>query len=149
MPNKAPTRSSVRYALQYGIKIGEGLYREVYKTKRGKWVYKIDFDPSNSCGNADEYEAYLKVKALPELEGVRVPEMHYIDGVLVAEYIEGYHPDYSCYTDFHVPECTDHKGCWINKITGWAARIADLHSENVKITDDGTVYIIDLGFGFS
>lgn len=145
---KAPTAGTVRYVKTVGALIGEGAYRKVFKTKRGKWVVKEDKCPTANNGtNSHEYETYLKLRKSDLPEGVKLPEMHLINGHIVAEFIDGHHPASSCTGDWHSSYCEDPKTCYSNRFLGWNVQVRDLHTENMLIGKDGNVYLIDIGFG--
>ncbi len=146
---KAPTVNTVRRIKAKGVKIGQGMYREVWRTQRGKWVLKIDRCPNAWSGtNREEWKTYLKLKALNNLpEGVRIPEMHMVDGNLLVQYVKGRHPKSSCSPDWHSSECEGRENCYANRFRGWNSSVRDMHNQNVMIGDDGYVYIVDLGFG--
>ncbi len=135
----------IEYARKHGKLIGVGSCREVYKTPRGKYVYKFDRpdSPWYATGlNIHEYHTYqnlIKNYTLPD--GVKLPKMKLIDGVLVAEYIKGKHPEGLCCDSGHY--CGDESKCWSSKLKGLPLR--DMHRYNVIVTKDGTLYLIDLG----
>lgn len=150
MAEGAPTLRKAMYAVHHGKMIGEGAYRVVFRTRSGKWVYKVNSTTERVGGNFTEWKTYnrlLNSNILPV--GVKLPEMHYLNGgILAAEYIKGRHPEVECYPEYHDEDlCPGKDLCWAEKIKG--VPISDLHFENVLITDDGTIYIIDLGFGFT
>lgn len=149
-----PTQRKARYAVKFGRKIGEGSYRTVYKTIRSRWVYKEDIHGSyGSHGNREEFEAYTSLSNNNRLpNGVKLPEMHMVGNYLAAEYIKGKHPANWCtpsrYRDYkadHYSNCPGEKECWATKCNG--VPVNDLHNENVIITADGTIYIVDVGHG--
>lgn len=150
-----PTMRQARYAKVAGRNIGDGSYRKVYKTPRGKWVFKVnrtDDEYGRRYGNEGEYKTYLKLKdsnILPD--GVKLPEMHLLsDGTLAAEYVKGEHPKNWCSPDYHGSwgsDCDGTGDCWANKFKDGGFPVKDMHPENVIVTEDGTVYIIDLGHG--
>ena len=145
---KAPTKNTVRYVKTVGVKIGEGVYRKVFKTSRGKWVVKVDKCPTANNGtNRHEYEAYLRLKEMNLPEGVKLPAMYLIDGHIVAEFIKGEHPKSCCTGDWHSSYCEDVKTCYSNRFLGWNVEVRDMHTENMMIGEDGNVYLIDIGFG--
>jgi serine/threonine protein kinase len=135
------------YVRTHGQFVGSGCYRNVYKAKTGKYVYK--FDSFNHCGEGSNTHEYATYKFLCENydmpEGVKLPKMELVDGVIVAQYIKGEHPDY-CYPQ-HCYESSSCKkfGCWALKLKNFP--VNDLHSDNILVTKDGTIYIIDLGNG--
>ena len=147
-----PSVRTARYALKKGRIIGSGAYRKVYKSQRGKWVYKIDKDDTyGNHGNAEEYETYkiLKTRQLPP--GVKLPEMHMLpNGVLAAEYVDGVQPNSWCSPDYHGSNCSEYRDkdntCWARRFANSPIFFADLHNGNVVIKDD-VVYVIDLGHG--
>lgn len=150
---KLPTQRKARYAVKYGRKVGSGSYRTVYRTSRSRWVYKVDNESTwGEHGNREEYEAYISLRNNNRLpEGVKLPEMHLVGRYLAAEFIEGKHPTSWCtpsrYKDYspdHYENCSG-ADCWATKCNG--TPINDLHKDNVIVTDDGTVYIIDIGHG--
>lgn len=150
---RTPTVKTAEYALDKGEIIGSGAYRYVYKTKRSKWVYKVNKANSwGSHGNKEEYETYLSVKRKGSLPpGVKMPEMHLLEnGVLAAEYIKGKHPQSSCSPRYHDFDnnCSELLGqgeCWARKFAD--VNLYDIHCYNVIIGDDGYIYVIDLGHG--
>lgn len=150
-----PSKKTVNYILAKGAMIGRGTYRKVYKTKYGKWVVKVDsLSNPRVGGNESEYATYVSLRSalrniLPD--NVRIPEMHLVNGYLVAEYVKGVQPKSWCgldpddgYKPYHNSSC-DGKDCWINRLSG--VRIRDIHPHNVILTDDDILYIIDLGHG--
>lgn len=146
-----PNLSRAIHAISFGNMIGEGSYRRVFRTPRGKWVYKVDYsEGARRIGsNAYEWKTYQKFfnsETLPA--NVRIPEMHYISGgIIAAEYIKGIEPENDCYRDYHVDLCPGVDKCWAEVVKN--VGIADIHYQNVLITKDGTIYIIDLGHGES
>lgn len=147
-----PSVRTARYALKKGKVIGSGAYRRVYKSKRGKWVYKVDkTDVYGNHGNTEEYATYqlLKTRQLPP--GVKIPEMHMLpNGVLAAEYIDGVQPKNWCSPDYHGSNCSERyspdEACWARSFVNSPIYFADLHNGNV-VVKDGVVYVIDLGHG--
>ena len=145
-----PTVRKAAYAIKRGNKIGEGAYRAVYKTKSGKWVYKVNTGYGTGIGsNGSEYATYVSVKNSVKLpDGVKLPEMHMVGEYIAAEYVDGEHPTNWCSPGpygFHDNGCPGVDTCWAAKVND--VKINDLHPYNVMVTKDGTVYIIDLGHG--
>jgi len=131
----------------WGNVIGTGVYRTVYRLPGSKWVYKKD----NVGGvvNRQEFTNYSRFR--PSLiPGVAFPEMHMVSETVIAcEYIEGSYGDQGCWSanSHNVYLCprNDSSDCWANKLAFLAQSIKDLHYGNVKITSDGTIYVIDMG----
>ena len=144
-----PTLRKAMYAFANGKIIGEGEYRTVYRLRSGRWVYKVDSHTHNSVGtNLWEWETYKRYSQIELPENVKFPEMYLLEGnVIAAEYVKGKHPDNECYRTEHVDSCPGKDVCWAEAVKD--IPIGDLHSENVLISPNGTVYIIDLGCGES
>lgn len=148
-----PNVRTARYALKAGRMFASGSYRKVYKTVKAKWVYKVDReDTFDQHGNREEYQTYLSMKDLTLPEGVKIPEMHLLNnGVLAAEYIQGETPPNWCSSDYHASNCTERnhnpRPCWARKFAGMDITVKDLHNGNVVVTENGDVYIVDLGHG--
>lgn len=141
-----PTERKAMYAIYHGKVVGEGSYRKVFRTGRSRWVYKVDTTRESVGSNSYEWQTYLEYCNAKLAKGVKIPEMHLIDGNIIAcEYIKGKHPKNECYRDYHVEECPGEDNCWAEKVKN--IKIADIHFQNVLISKDGTIYIIDLGHG--
>jgi len=126
--------------------IGEGCDREVYHIPGSRWVYKSLMKHGQDMANTYELQKYNELKGnLPK--GMAIPEVVYIDSQTIAcEYVGGKHPDSDCYIGWHCPECVNPATCWIRYFdTLPKTPITDIHSFNVKITEDGTYWLIDLG----
>lgn len=154
----APTANLVQRILEKGKKIGVGAYREVYKADFSDWVVKreksrdrnpvVFFDQTpwvnSSGGNDTEYATYKRaMQNLMLPEGVLIPEMYLINDCIVAQYIDGIHPD-PCYRHSY-GKCSYPGNCWIDKVKN--IPISDMHSKNIIITPGGKIYLVDLGHG--
>lgn len=151
---KVPTVRMSLMAKSRGEKIGPpSAYRDVFKCKTSRFVYKFPggryYDAIGA--NEREYATYLKILSSMILpQGVKVPEMHLLEnGALAAEYIDGRHPDYNgCSGSGHESyRCKGEDRCWATKVILLGLR--DMHYQNVIVTEDGTVYLIDLDGGFA
>jgi hypothetical protein len=149
MAEGIPTLRKARYAIEKGTLIGEGSYRKVYRTRRGKWVYKVNIGGKGVGSNRWEWNTYQDYHDNLNLpENVRIPQMHYLpNGIIAAEYVNGKEPNNDCYRDYHVSSCPGVDVCWAEKVKN--VPISDIHYQNVLITDGGLIYIIDLGHGLS
>jgi hypothetical protein len=153
LKEKVPTLEEIQAILSGADKIGEGSWRTVYRVPGSRWVIKVDtpedfYGDDDNGDNAAEYVAYLELKNSGLLtDYIKIPEMHLIGEYIVAEYIEGEHPENSCWTGFHTEYCPGTKNCWRTKFNDCGFHNHDLHSDNIKITDDDVIYIIDLGAG--
>ncbi len=147
MAEGLPTLRKARYAAQHGRVVGEGAYRIVYRSKRGKWVYKFNLRPSKKLGsNAEEWKTYLKHKDTELPKGVYFPEMYMLNGgIIAAQFIKGRHPENECYRDYHTDDCPGIDKCWAERIK--YVKVSDVHYANVLITKDGDIYLVDLGHG--
>jgi serine/threonine protein kinase len=137
------------HARTKGKRIGSGAYRTVYKAKNGKYVYKFNtsnYGIKDVGSNYHEYQTYQRLQNVTLPAGVRIPKMKYIDGVIVAEYIKGHEPRYWCNWGWH--SCGDEANCYATKM-GKDFPIRDIKPDNLRITADGTIYVIDLGNGSS
>jgi predicted Ser/Thr protein kinase len=151
---KVPTVRMAKIARSRGSIIGPAsVFRLVYKCKTSKYVFKFlrgDTNRSRRTANAREYAVYTILKETVTLpDGVKLPEMYLLaDGTLAAEYIDGYHPNESTCDGYghSRKKCPGLDSCWATKVLEVGLR--DIHHQNVLITDDGTVYIIDLDGGF-
>lgn len=129
--------------------IGEGRHRSAYHIPGSRWVYKIN---RNGAGrvNRREYGHYNRIKASEIPDCVRLPEMHLLDGdIIAAEYIPGERPDYCdwrTHKDHHSP-----RACWRNivDLIEDTYFLDDLCPANIRESYDDQVtlivYIIDLG----
>jgi hypothetical protein len=149
MLDTKPTVTMAKAACTKPNLIGSGKYRNVYRKDNSEWCFKVDRQSFLRGDNKSEWETYLMIKDAPWLnEWVRIPEMHMLDnGILAARYIEGTHPDrhIRCYPDHHRYNCIG-DDCWAYKVTP-AVLINDIHSENIIVTAEKVVYLIDLGHG--
>lgn len=123
-----------------------GSYRDVYHLPGSKWVYKVDIPHSwtNRGGNKDEYAAYLELKDnLPN--SIKIPEMHLLDnGMLAAQFIDGESPSANCGRYYH--DCQDQENCfWTEYGPSIHEVTRDGHFQNVIVSREGDVYVIDLG----
>lgn len=150
---QAFTLEEIEVALSDADEIGSGAWRKVYRVPGSRWVIKVDSPEDYFPGggdNAAEYAAYLELINSGLLTNtIRVPEMHFVGGYIVAEYVEGEHPENSCWPGFHTELCPGKDSCWRTEFVGCGFDSLDLHSNNIKITDDGSIYMIDLGGGVS
>lgn len=116
--------------------VGYGANREVFRAPGTDWVVKADIpgDEIEHIGsNAYEWETYEYLRDNVELPyGVKLPEMHFVDGYIIAQFIKGRHPDNYDYD-------------WYSLVR--MARLYDMHSKNVIIDSEGTIWIVDLGGG--
>lgn len=126
----------VKRAHSNGIYLSDGYWRTVkILPDYPQWVFKFNKYDSNGPGtNRCEWETYQFLNDNYEFpEDVDVPYMEYIDGVIVAERIYG------------------EKLWWATNKTEWmklsTVPIRDLSYDNVMLSDNGTIYIIDLGNG--
>jgi hypothetical protein len=149
----APSFKHARKAITDGKLIGAGSYRKVYGTDHGKWVYKVNTQTGYMGSNASEYDTYLRRKESEMPDGVKLPEMHLLEGnILAAERIKGVHPKNWCELGYHPDGTDDYSApcpgldkCWAERTKHLGFR--DLHPFNVIETPKGDVYIIDLGHG--
>ncbi len=151
MATDVPTLRKARNAKRIGKMVGSGCFRKVFRTGSSKWAYKFD-KSEGSTGNGSnysEYQTYLAIKDSGRLpESVRLPEMHLLEGnILAVEYVKGKHPDNWCDPDYHVSRCPGKDKCWAGRFQ--RSPIRDMHNQNVILTKDGTLYLIDLGHGLS
>lgn len=148
MAEGAPTVRKAMYAIQHGELIGQGSYRKVFRTSRGKWVYKVNISPSIDIGsNAHEWKTYQRFVNVELPKRVRLPEMHYLNGgIIAAEYINGITPENTCYRDYHDETCPGINKCFAEVVKD--IDISDIACDNVVIKD-GIIYLIDLGLGTS
>ena len=147
MAEGLPTLRKARYAKERGKVLGDGSYRIVYRTRGSKWVYKFNLDANSELGNnVHEWKTYQQYKSMDLPGGVKLPEMHYLNGgIIAAEYIDGKHPENACYRDWHSEECPGITECWSEKVKH--VPVSDIHHQNVLITNSGDIYLIDLGHG--
>lgn len=137
--------------------VGNGMYRSVYQIPGTKWVVKIDWNDDNKA-NTREYNNYLKLKPSLTKPSVRLPEMYMVGQYLIAEFIKGARGSEGCwgspewingkahYVNGCVdPKCEDGPDCWAELTKEVSKVVADLHYENVRVPEKGTVYLIDLG----
>jgi hypothetical protein len=147
-----PTTRKAKYAISKGNLIGEGAFRNVYRTGKSQWVYKVDngdWTADYHGTNSAEMTNYKKIRAMLTENGkVRVPEMRLIGkDIIAAEYVNG---EFPAYCESYRCECKESElfdgRCWIDVVKQAVNReLFDIHAGNVKIAPDGTIYIIDLG----
>lgn len=149
-----PSDEEAYYAQAYGVKIGAGAFRKVYRIPGSRFAYKFEHArgwSSNSGANRQEFHNYTTRRAtLPE--GVDFPEMHMLpSGAIAVEFVDGvlgkvahsWSDNGLSYRDNCM--CSSHWGaqCWKKAIEGIDMR--DLHGGNVMITRQGKILIIDIG----
>lgn len=138
--------------------VGAGAFRTVYRKSGSRWVIKSTYDAKV---NEREYANYLRIKPSMSNPSLRLPEMHMVGEYLIAEYVDGIEGDENCWNSnikwagdwkaYYTKGCADPDNCsagancWAELTKEISATVADLHSNNVRVTNDGTVYIIDLG----
>lgn len=148
MAEGLPTLRKAKYAITHGRMIGKGSYRKVFRTQRSRWVYKVNQFPNIHIGsNAEEWRTYQKFSSIELPEGVKIPEMHYLPGgIIAAEYVKGVSAPTDCYRDYHDEDCENPEICWAERLKN--VQISDIACDNVVIQGD-VIYIIDLGHGDS
>lgn len=146
-----PSIEESEYAKRYGVRIGSGAYRNVYRIKGSRWVYKFEhgagWSRGNGCNKREFRNFSEKRSTLPEK--VDFPEMVLLDnGAIAVEFVNGilgresHRYDRPCVCPSHgIPEC------WSTMIQPVSdAGMQDLHGSNVMISrEDCKVYIIDIG----
>lgn len=154
-----PTVAEIEAAIKVGNLVGAGIFRSVYRIRDTKWVVKVECYGEGV--NQKEYETRERLAPSMTRENLRFPEMHMIGEYLIAEYVQGSSGDRECKGSHtyknalcHYSKgcarkdygtCPDNGNCWA-EITKEVSRVvADIHQNNVIITDDKIVYVIDLG----
>lgn len=149
-----PSDEEAVYAERYGVKVGAGAYRKVYRIPGSRFAYKVEHRvgwSSGSGANRQEFHNYTtRRNELPA--GVDFPEMHMLpSGTIAVEFVDGVLGKVAhSWTDngYDYKEncmCSSHWGaqCWKKAIASVDMR--DLHGGNVMISREGKILIIDIG----
>lgn len=115
--------------------IGFGANREVFKVPGEDWVVKVDKYTEwegEEGTNAYEWKTYLFLQNQNLPDPVRIPEMHFVDGYIIAQFIKGRHP-------------SDGEYDWYSHVRD--LRLYDMHNKNIIIDDDKNIWIVDIGGG--
>lgn len=154
-----PTLSEIETAIKANVYVGAGVFRSVYRIPNTPWVVKVDYDGKT---NRKEYNNRERLAPSLTKDNVRFPEMHLVGKYLIAEYVQGRTGDPACKNNadlkdgwrYHYSKgcarkdsgtCPENGECWAEATKEVSECIADVHQNNVIITEDKIVYVIDLG----
>ncbi len=154
-----PTLAEIELAIKANVYVGSGVFRSVYRIPNTRWVVKVDYDGKT---NRREYDNRERLAPSLTKDNVRFPEMHLVGKYLIAEYVKGHSGNLGCKNDatikngyrYHYNKgcarkaqgtCPENGECWAEATKEISECVADVHQNNVIVTDEKVVYVIDLG----